>query len=228
MIRLNAVTKIYPIGKSGSHTALADVTLDVSERRVTVLKGPSGSGKTTLLSLIGSMARPTSGRIFFWEKEITSLPEHFLAELRRRQVGCVFQNHNLLKGISVMENVMLPGLPLGIPFESLRRRAQALLDQLKITRLAPLPVQHLSGGERQRVAIARALVNRPRLLIADEPTAHLDTALSEQFMAIAADLKDRGHTVLIASHDPMVCRHRAVDAVATLHDGRLADGEMRQ
>ena len=228
MIRLNAVTKIYPIGKSGSHTAVADVTLDVSERRVTVLEGPSGSGKTTLLSLIGSMARPTSGRIFFWEKEITSLPERFLAELRRRQVGFVFQNHNLLKGISVLENVMLPALPLGEPFESLRRRAQALLDQLKITRLAPLPVQHLSGGEQQRVAIARALVNRPRLLIADEPTAHLDTALSEQFMAIAADLKDRGHTVLIASHDPLVCRHRAVDAVVTLHDGRLADGEVRQ
>ena len=228
MIHLRAVTKTYSVGRSRSHTAVAEVTLTIPGERITVLQGPSGSGKTTLLSLIGGMARPTSGRIFFWEKEITSLPERFLADLRRRQVGFVFQNYNLIKGISVLENVMLPALPLGESFESLRRRAQALLDQLEITRLAPLPVQHLSGGEQQRVAIARALINRPRLLIADEPTAHLDTALSEQFMAIAADLKDRGHTVLIASHDPMVCRHRAVDVVLTLHDGRLAGGEIRQ
>lgn len=222
MIRLNAVTKIYDTGKSGSHTAVEEVTLTISKRKITVLQGPSGSGKTTLLSLIGCMARPTSGRIFFGEKEITSLPERFLAELRQRQVGFIFQNYNLLKGISVIENVTLPALPLGEEFDSLRQRAKMLLDQLDITRLAPLPVQHLSGGEQQRVAIARALINRPQLLIADEPTAHLDTALSEQFMAIAANLKEKGHTVLIASHDPMVCHNRAVDDVLTLHDGRLA------
>lgn len=228
MIRLKAVTKIYETGKSGSHTAVADVTLTVAEHQITVLEGPSGSGKTTLLSLIGSMARPTSGRIFFGKKEITSLPERFLAELRQRQVGFIFQNYNLIKGISVIENVTLPALPLGERFESLRQRAQKLLDQLEISRLAPLPIQHLSGGEQQRVAIARALINQPKLLIADEPTAHLDTALSGQFMAIAANLKNKGHTVLIASHDPMVCHHSTVDKVLTLHDGRLAGEERRK
>ena len=221
MIRLNAVTKVYDIGLSGSHTAVADVTLDLGEQQITVFQGSSGSGKTTLISMIGCMTRPTAGRIFFGDKEVTSLPEHFLAEIRRRQVGVVFQNYNLIKGIRVLENVMLPALPLGEPHRALRRRSEMLLDQLAITRLAPLPVEHLSGGEQQRVAIARALINRPRLFIADEPTAHLDSALSNQFMAIAADLKRQGKTVIIASHDPLVATHPAVDHVITMHDGRL-------
>jgi putative ABC transport system ATP-binding protein len=221
MIQLNGVTKTYAFGLSAAHTAVAEITLGIAEKQITVLQGPSGSGKTTLISLIGAMARPTAGRIFFGEKEITSLPERFLAELRRRRVGFVFQNYNLIKGISVLENVILPALPLGEPHGALCRRAEGLLAQLEIARVAKLPVEHLSGGERQRVAIARALINRPSLFIADEPTAHLDSALAENFMAIAADLKHRGQTVIIASHDPLVTTHPAVDRVVNLHDGRL-------
>ena len=222
MIRLQAVTKTYAVGTPRSHTAVADIDLAVEERSVTVLVGPSGAGKTTLISLVGGMARPTSGRIFFGEREITSLPERFLADLRRRAVGFVFQNYNLIRGISVLENVMLPVLPQGLSHSLLRRRAEELLDRLDIARLATLPVQHLSGGEQQRVAIARALINRPRLLIADEPTAHLDSARSEQFMGIVADLKQRGQTVIIASHDPLVTTHPSVDCRIHLHDGRIA------
>ena len=221
MIRLDAVTKIYPIGSNRRHTAVDGVTLDLEERILTVLQGPSGSGKTTLISLIGGMARPTSGRIFVGDREITSLPERFRADFRRRTVGFVFQNYNLISGISVLENVILPALPLGGAHGPLRRRAEELLERLAITRLAVLPVQHLSGGEQQRVAIARALINEPRVLIADEPTAHLDSALAGQFMEIAADLRQRGHTVIIASHDPLVTDHPAVDRVVRLHDGRL-------
>ncbi len=222
MIRLDGVTKTYAIGMARSHTAVADIRLEIVDRSITVLVGPSGSGKTTLISLIGGMARPTSGRIFFGDREITSLPERFLADLRRQSVGFVFQDYHLITGISVLENVMLPVLPLGLPHPPLRRRAEELLDRLGIARLAALPVQHLSGGEQQRVAIARALINRPRLLIADEPTAHLDSALSEQFMAIAADLKARGQTVIIASHDPLVTAHASIDQCIRLHDGRIA------
>ncbi|MDX9895096.1 MAG: ABC transporter ATP-binding protein [Desulfofustis sp.] len=224
MIALKTVSKTYDIGNGRSHTAVADISLDIAAGRVTVLHGPSGSGKTTLLSLVGAMARPSAGRIFFWGKEITSLPERFLAELRRRKVGFVFQNYNLIKNISVLENVMLPALPLGEPFTVVLQSAQALLERLEIARLAGLPVQHLSGGEQQRVAIARALVNHPQLLIADEPTAHLDSALSQQFMAVVAELKQEGHTVLLASHDPLVCDHHSVDAMIALHDGRVAAG----
>lgn len=219
-IELREVTKIYNAGKANAHTAVKQISLTIGDGRVTVLKGPSGSGKTTLLSLIGGMARPTAGRIFFGDKEITSLPERFLADLRRRQVGFVFQNYNLVNGISALDNVLLPALPLGRPHGDLRRHAISLLARLKIEKLAPVTVNHLSGGEQQRVAIARALINEPGLVIADEPTAHLDSALSQAFMAIAAELKESGQSVLIASHDPLVYHHETVDAVVALHDGR--------
>jgi putative ABC transport system ATP-binding protein len=221
MIRLDAVTKTYPIGSERAHTAVDGISLTIDRQRLTVLQGPSGSGKTTLISLLGGMARPTAGRVFYGDREITSLPERFRADFRRRTVGFVFQNYNLIKGISALENVMLPALPLGDAHRPLVERAEALLTRLAITRLAALPVQRLSGGEQQRVAIARALINDPQLLIADEPTAHLDSALAGQFMEIAADLKRRGQTVIIASHDPLVADHPAVDRVVRLHDGRL-------
>ncbi len=225
MIRLARVTKTYHAGKSNAHTAVAQVSCELPDRRITVLQGPSGSGKTTLLSLIGCMTRPTEGRIFFDRKEISSLPERFLAALRQRRCGFVFQNYNLIKGISVVENVLLPALPLGRPYHAMLRRAEDLLDRLEIASLSRTPVQYLSGGEQQRVAIARALINRPDVIIADEPTAHLDAELSGQFLAIARDLRDRGKTVLIASHDPMVCDSDAVDHRITLRDGRIIAGE---
>ncbi len=224
MIRLTQVTKIYSTGATGAHEAVAGITLELVENQITVLKGPSGSGKTTLLSLIGCMARPTSGRIFFGEKEITSLPERFLAALRRRQVGFVFQNHNLIQGITVLENILLPALPLGGPMAPLRQQALDLLAHLGIENLSQRPVEHLSGGEQQRAAIARALINRPGLVLADEPTAHLDSDLSRQFMAIVADLKRRGTTVVMASHDPLVFDHPSVNRVVSLHDGRIQNG----
>lgn len=225
MIRINDVTKTYTSGKTGIHKAVDNVTLEVAHGQITVLKGPSGSGKTTLLSLIGCMARPTTGRIFFGEKEITSLPERFLTDLRRKQVGFVFQDYNLIKGITVLENVTLPTLPLGDPIGPVRRKALDVLAMMEMEGLAAMPVQHLSGGEQQRVAIARALINQPRLIIADEPTAHLDTVLSEQVMALLGRLKEKGQTVLIASHDPLVFNHALVGRVVALHDGRIQSGE---
>ena len=225
MIRLDQVSKVYRSGRAGKHVAVADVSLRIAGEHITVINGPSGSGKTTLLSLIGCMARPTSGRIYFQDKEVTSLPERFLARLRQQQVGFVFQNYNLIKGISVVENIILPGLPLGVSHAALVRRASELLDQLGIQRAADLAVQHLSGGEQQRVAIARALINRPDLLIADEPTAHLDTQRADQFMTIMDRLRARGRTILIASHDPLVHRHRLVDRTVTMHDGRIREAQ---
>ena len=228
MIRLEKVSKVFQSGSAGTRKAVDDITLEVARGRITVLKGPSGSGKTTLLSLIGCMARPTTGRIFFSRREVTSLPERFLSELRRRRVGFIFQNHNLIKGVTALENVLLPALPLGGPPSRLRSAAEALLTELEIDHLAAIPVRRLSGGEQQRVAIARAMINRPQLIIADEPTAHLDTARSGQFMEIMAGLKTRGRTVLIASHDPTVCENESVDRVVCLHDGRVYDGDSTQ
>jgi putative ABC transport system ATP-binding protein len=135
--------------------------------------------------------------------------------------GFVFQQFNLVRGISALENVMLPVYPTGQHRSAIRKRAAELLADFGVSHRAPERVELLSGGEQQRVAIARALVNSPRVLIADEPTAHLDTALSREFLDIAASLKAAGTTLIIASHDPLVCQAPFVDRVVEMRDGLL-------
>jgi len=222
MIELQGVRKVFNQGRPHELTAVDGVSLTVDEGGVTVFKGPSGSGKTTLLSLVGCMTRPTEGRIRLAGREITSLPERFLTEVRRSTFGFVFQQFNLVKGISVLENVMLPSYPIGRPHREMTRRAAELLDLLDIGKRARSRSEWLSGGEAQRVAIARALMNDPAVIIADEPTAHLDTRLSREFMGIVARLKEQGKTVVIASHDPLVYESPAVDRTVTMRDGRVA------
>lgn len=224
MIELRDVRKVYNEGRPDEITAVAGVTLTLEANRVTVLRGPSGSGKTSLLSLVGAMARPTSGRIVVDGLEITSLPERFLTEVRRRTFGFVFQQGNLVRGITTLENVMLPAYPLGESRPALVRRARALLELMNLGHRAGSRAEWLSGGEAQRAAIARALVNEPKVIVADEPTAHLDTRLSRELLEIVARLKERGKTVIIASHDPLVSDSPVVDRAVSLRDGRL-DGE---
>ena len=224
MIRLVEISKVYNAGRTNAFVAVDTVTLTIAARTVTALQGPSGSGKTTLLSLAGCMARPTSGRIFLGERELTSLPERFLTEIRRRTFGFVFQQFNLIKGITVLENVMLPAYPTGERHGVVRARALELLDRLGLADKGPARVEWLSGGEAQRTAIARALINTPAVLIADEPTAHLDTALSREFMEIMGQLKDQGTSILIASHDPLVRDAAVIDRIVEMRDGRLVTG----
>lgn len=235
MIRLVDVRKVFNAGRPNAHVALDGVTLTIRRHAVTVLKGPSGSGKTTLLSLIGCMSRPTSGRIHLqglstdWlspgdeSLEITSLPERFLTGIRRRSFGFVFQQFHLVRGLSALENVMLPALPTGEGRGAIAGRAMLLLQRFRVDGRAGNLVEHLSGGEAQRVAIARALINDPQVIIADEPTAHLDSRLSAEFMALIAGFRDEGRTVVIASHDPLVFSASAIDEVVVVHDGRIAD-----
>jgi putative ABC transport system ATP-binding protein len=221
MIVLKNISKVFNAGKPNEFLALDDISLSIEANRVTVLKGPSGSGKTTLLGLLGCMARPTSGRIMLMDREITSLPERFLTEIRRKTFGFIFQQFNLVKGISVIENVMLPAYPLGERFSALRRRTLGLLQMFNLESKAANRVEWLSGGEAQRVAIARALVNNPAVIIADEPTAHLDTKLSREFMDIIKSFQAAGKTILIASHDPIVFESKVVDRVVEMRDGKL-------
>lgn len=223
MIELQGVRKVFNEGKPHELIAVDGVTLTVEDRKMTVFKGPSGSGKTTLLSLVGCISRPTEGRIRLDGREIASLPERFLTEVRRSTFGFVFQHFNLVKGISVLENVMLPAYPLGEPHGALVRRAKELLDLFGLGPRAGSRAEWLSGGESQRAAIARALINDPAVIIADEPTAHLDTRLSREFMDIVAGLKASGRTVVIASHDPLVCDAPSVDRVVSMRDGRIED-----
>jgi putative ABC transport system ATP-binding protein len=221
MIELREVRKVFHEGRPDEHTGVAGVSLTIEAGRVTVLEGPSGSGKTTLLGLIGCMARPSSGRIFLEGREVTSLPERFLTEIRRRAFGFVFQQFHLVRGLTALENVMLPAYPLGERRPALARRALAAMEELGIAGRAGARVDWLSGGEAQRVAIARALINDPRVIVADEPTAHLDSRLSRDLMEIIAALKARGKTVVIASHDPLVSSAQAVDRVVVVRDGRI-------
>lgn len=225
MIRLAGVSKIFNAGRRNAFPALRRINLEIPDAAVTVLRGPSGSGKTTLLTLVGCLARPTAGRIFLEDREITSLPERFAAETRRKTFGFVFQNDQLIPGITALENVMLPAYPAGEPHRNVRDRAQNLLDRFGVGDRFRERVEHLSGGERQRVAIARSLVNRPRVIIADEPTAHLDTRLAKSFLAIVAELKAEDKTVIIASHDPLVIEAAGTDRVVTMRDGRLVAPE---
>ena len=223
MIELQNIRKVFNEGLPNEYIALHDLTLAIAAHQVTVLKGPSGSGKTTLLSLLGCMARPTAGRIVLGGREITSLPERFLTDIRRQTFGFIFQQYNLLKGISVIENVMLPAYPLGEPFSLLKKQAASLLELFNLAHKAAAKVEWLSGGEAQRTAIARALINHPEVIIADEPTAHLDTRLSREFMDIMRDFKAQGKTILIASHDPIVHESTIVDRVVQMRDGRIID-----
>lgn len=235
MIEMLEVSKAFNSGKPNEFLALDGVNLVVKRGELTILKGPSGSGKTTLLSLVGCMSRPTSGRIklhgvrtsFLAESsraeqlDISSLPERFLTEIRRRNFGFIFQQFNLVRGISVMENITLPALPSGENYADFRKRAVGLLAQFGISRHADSKVEWLSGGEMQRVAIARALINNPELIIADEPTAHLDSRLSREFMELVAGFRQEGRTVLIASHDPLVFDDPRGDRVIEMRDGRI-------
>lgn len=221
MIELAAVTKTFNAGRASEYQALRGIDLAIEAGRVTALSGPSGSGKTTLLALVGCLARPSSGRIRLAGEDISALPERFLADLRLRRFGFVFQRFNLIPGLSALDNILLPAYPLGLPYTSLLDRAREVMAGLAIDRHAKTRVDWLSGGEVQRVAIARALINDPPVIIADEPTAHLDTALSLEFLAQLERLKAAGKTIIIASHDPLVFDTGLVDRVVHLRDGRV-------
>lgn len=221
MLELTQVAKLYHEGQPNQVAAVSAVDLCLQMGAVTVLEGPSGSGKTSLLTLIGCLARPTSGRVVLNGEALSGLPEQHLAQVRRKTFGFAFQRFNLIPGLSVLDNVMLPAYPLGLPYAQLVARAQDVMAQLNIGHRAAFKVELLSGGEMQRTAIARALINDPAIVIADEPTANLDAALTTQFLDIVASLKASGKTIILSSHDPRITRSAVVDRVVTMADGRI-------
>ena len=221
MIQLTGIRKAFNQGRHNEYWALQGIDLSIPARQVTVFYGPSGSGKTTLLTVVGCLARPTEGRVTLKGADISGLPERFLTGIRRRTFGFVFQQFHLIRGLSAIDNVMLPAYPIGGDAAALRARAEALFDQLHLSHRRTARVEWLSGGEQQRVAIARALINDPEIVVADEPTANLDTALSKEFLGILEMLVTQGRSVLLTSHDPMVVESQVVQRVVTLRDGRV-------
>ena len=218
LVQLTDVSKSYD---SDGTPAVAHVTVAVARGESLAVMGPSGSGKSTLLNLIAGLDRPTRGTITVGGERVDALSETGLARFRRRQIGMIFQFFNLLDDMTVLDNVLLPAQLAGMPTAKARARAEELLAALRIGSHRNAYPARLSGGERQRVAIARALVNRPALLLADEPTGALDTATGEEIGALLLDLNLQGQTLILVTHNPDLAA-RYARRVIDLVDGQVA------
>jgi putative ABC transport system ATP-binding protein len=219
------LVKVYLLGREEVH-ALRGIDFRVDPGDFTVINGPSGSGKTTLLNLIALIDRPTQGEVLIDGEPTSALSEGALADLRRRKIGLIFQTFNLIPVLSAYENVEYPLLIQRVGRAERRERVQSLLEGVGLTDLTRRRPDELSGGQRQRVAIARALVSKPQLVLADEPTANLDSETAAQVMAMMRHLnEERCVAFVVVTHDPAVTQYarRAV----RIHDGRLAEGGSR-
>jgi len=224
VIKIDGVSKVFGGRDRCGVTAVNDISLRIPEPSITLIKGPSGSGKTTLLGIIGCMMRPTAGRVVVSGHDVTRLSEDLLAEMRRDHFGFVFQNRHLIRRATAIENVVVPGIPCSRHNGDLRHRARLLLRRMGLESKAHRRVENLSGGEQQRVALARALINDPQIVIADEPTAHLDSDSARSFTRLMFDLLSQGKSVIVASHDPAVCSPEFYTNVVELRAGRLVQG----
>lgn len=211
-IRFEGVGKTYR-SSAGDVVALRDFSHEVAGGACELLRGPSGGGKTTILNLMGCLTRPSEGRIWIGEKEVSRLPEQFLAQLRRSAVGFIFQAYNLLPGFTALQNVSMGLVPQGVPPAEQRRRGLALLEELGVAHRADFSVNNLSGGEQQRVAIARALINDPSIILADEPTSNVDEKTGRRIVALLTELRRRGKTVVVASHDAALAETLSPDYI---------------
>jgi putative ABC transport system ATP-binding protein len=220
LIELSEVSKRYD--NNGAY-AVEDVSLQVASGESVAVMGPSGSGKSTLLNLIAGLDRPTAGTVTVAGQRIDSLSETSLAKYRRQRVGMIFQFFNLLDDLTVADNVLLPAQLAGASRADARRRADELLDRLKISQHKQAYPARLSGGERQRVAIARALVNSPELLLADEPTGALDSATGEEIGELLLELNQAGQSMIMVTHNADLAVRYASRTIEIV-DGRLAGG----
>jgi putative ABC transport system ATP-binding protein len=218
-------TKIYQAGAIET-VALDDVTLAVEGGEFSALCGPSGSGKTTLLNLLGTLDRPTRGRIFVAGEDTTEMSEATRAELRLRKLGFIFQSYNLVPVLSAVENVEFVLLLQGVPRAERRARALRYLEELGLGALATKRPGEMSGGQQQRVAVARAIASEPEIVLADEPTANLDSKTAEDLLALMLGLNQtRGITFLFSTHDARVMAHAR--RIVRLVDGRIESDERK-
>jgi putative ABC transport system ATP-binding protein len=217
LVQLENVTKVYD---NLPAPAVAGASLAVAAGEAVAIMGPSGSGKSTLLNLIAGMDRPTSGTVRVGDERVDLLSETGVARFRRRQVGMIFQFFNLLDDMTVLDNILLPAQLAGTRTTPARKRAQELLASLRIGHRRDAYPARLSGGERQRVAIARALVNRPAVLLADEPTGAVDSATGDEIGALLLDLNAAGQTLILVTHNQELAARYTHRTIA-IADGRV-------
>jgi len=219
ILKTEKLIKIYSMGKR-KVSALSGVDLNVNKGEFIAIMGPSGSGKTTLLNVLGCLDTPTSGTMILNAKDVTKLPEKKLCEIRRQDIGFIFQTFNLLPYLSAVENVELPMESTNRPKDERRKRARELLGTVGLSGREEHRPHRLSAGEQQRVAIARALANDPALILADEPTGNLDTENKYEIVRLLGRLNiDRGTTIVMVTHDSQVASH--TERILYLNDGRI-------
>jgi putative ABC transport system ATP-binding protein len=224
VIRIEGITKEYVMGESLIR-ALRGVDLLIHRNEYLAVMGPSGSGKSTLMNMLGCLDTPTSGRYEFNGKDVASMEDDELAEIRNREIGFVFQTFNLLPRSTSLQNVELPLIYAGISSQERRRRAEEALTEVGLGDRMDHKPNELSGGQRQRVAIARALVNRPSIILADEPTGNLDSQTGEEIMTLLETLYEGGNTIIVVTHEEEVANHAR--RVVRLRDGVVESDQLR-
>jgi putative ABC transport system ATP-binding protein len=219
VIAIEGVTKQYKMGEEIIH-ALRGVSLNIHRNEYVAIMGPSGSGKSTLMNMLGCLDTPTSGRYEFNGQNVATMVDDELAEIRNREIGFVFQTFNLLARSDSLRNVELPLIYAGVSPHERHQRAREALESVGLGDRIHHKPNELSGGQRQRVAVARALVNRPSIILADEPTGNLDSKTGVEIMALFDELYERGNTIIVVTHEESIARHAR--RIIRIHDGLIA------
>lgn len=225
MIKLNSLTKVY-LTEEVETTALNNITLEVKEGEYVAIMGPSGCGKSTLLNILGMIDKPTSGEFYFYEEEVSKYSERQRANLRKNNIGFVFQSFNLIDELTVYENIELPLLYLGYSSAERKKRVSEAMETMEIIARKNHFPQQLSGGQQQRVAVARAVVARPKLILADEPTGNLDSAHGEEVMKILSELHENGTTIVMVTHSPAYAEYS--QRIVHLFDGHVVSENIQK
>ncbi len=220
MIRTEHLTKIYRMGDTEVY-ALNDVNLEIKEGEFVAVIGPSGSGKSTLLNMIGCLDKPTSGSVYIDNVNTATLNENQLAEIRRKKIGFIFQQFNLVHTLNAVENVALPLFFSGVRRDTRLKKGKELLESVGLGNRVHHKPAELSGGQQQRVAIARALSNDPEVIIADEPTGNVDTETGNTIMGLLHGLSTEGRTIIVVTHDPEIAARAG--RTQRMRDGKLLE-----
>ena len=218
LIELNTIVKNYYVG-SEIVRALRSVSVNINRNEYTAIMGPSGSGKSTLMNILGCLDTPTSGEYYLNGKDVSRLEDDRLAEIRNSEIGFVFQTFNLLPRYTALENVMLPLVYAGLPKHKRIERAKEVLESVGLEERMTHRPNELSGGQRQRVAIARALINKPSIILADEPTGNLDSKTSVDIMGLFREIHEKGNTIILVTHEEDIAKH--ANRIIRLMDGNI-------